>query len=208
MDPREYDPAGEVYIVGDTFNRNDAGVRMEFRLSPRSRLAFDGGYNVVRWDKSHIAGAPLFVDYGEMKGSVAFERDISEVTTGFASFTYGNTVSDVPFRPQFDALGHFRRYQFELGARTQVSETSGMAFRVGYERDVFKYAPEVNDFSSLIAEMRFRRAFRLSAPRESGPSSSSADAASVARASASVAEIPARSRWAVNAFRTPRRDVS
>lgn len=159
LDPREFDPAGEVYIVGDTFNRNDAGVRAEFLLNPRSRLAFDGGYNLVRWDKDHIAGAPLFVDYEELKGSVAFERDLSEETTGFLSFTYSNTVSDVPFRPQFDALGHFRRYQFELGARTQMSETSGMAFRLGYERDFFKYAPEVNDFSSLIFDYRFRRAF-------------------------------------------------
>ncbi|HYG79941.1 MAG TPA: hypothetical protein VD861_06115, partial [Pyrinomonadaceae bacterium] len=158
-DPREFDPAGEVYIVGDTFNRNDAGVRLEFVLSPRSRLAFDGGYNLVRWSKDRIAGAPLFLDYEELKGTVAYERDISEVTTGFASFTYANTVSDVPFRPQFDALGHFRRYQFELGARTQVSETGGMAVRVGYERDVFKYAHEVNDFSSLIFDYRFRRAF-------------------------------------------------
>ena len=159
-DPREFDPAGEVYIVGDTFNRNDLGVRAEVTLNPRSRLAFDGGYNVVRWDKSHIAAAPLFVDYEELKAGVAFERDISEDTTGFVSFTYGNTVSDVPFRPQFDALGHFRRYQFEIGARTQVSETSGMGFKVGYERDVFKYAPEVNDFSSLIFDYRFRRTFR------------------------------------------------
>ncbi len=159
-DPREFDPAGEVYIVGDTFNRNDAGLRAEFILNPRSRLAFDGGYNLVRWSKDHIAGAPLFVDYGEFKTGVSFERDISEETTGFASFTYGNTVSDVPFRPQFDALGHFQRYQFELGARTQVTETSGMAFKFGYERDVFKYAPEVNDFSSLIFDMRFRRTFR------------------------------------------------
>ncbi|HJU53853.1 MAG TPA: hypothetical protein VJ715_04750 [Pyrinomonadaceae bacterium] len=159
LDPREFDPAGEVYIVGDTFNRNDAGVRAEFLLNPRSRLAFEGGYNLVRWSKDHIAGAPLFVDYEELKGGIAFERDISEVTTGFVSFNYANTVSDVPFRPQFDALGHFRRYQFELGARTQVSETSGMAFRLGYERDVFKYAPEVNNFSSLIFDYRFRRAF-------------------------------------------------
>lgn len=159
-DPREYDPAGEVYIVGDTFNRNDVGVRAEVALNPRSRLAFDGGYNVVRWDKSHIAAAPLFVDYEELKAGVAFERDISEDTTGFVSFTYGNTVSDVPFRPQFDALGHFRRYQFEIGARTQIAETSGMAFKIGYERDVFKYAPEVNNFSSLIFDYRFRRTFR------------------------------------------------
>lgn len=158
-DPREFDPAGEVYIVGDTFNRNDAGVRAEFLLNSRSRLAFDGGYNLVRWSKDHIAAAPLFVDYEELRGGVAYERDISEETTGFLSFNYTNTVSDVPFRPQFDALGHFQRYQFEFGARTQVSETSGMAFWVGYERDKFKYAPEVNDFSSLIAEMRFRRAF-------------------------------------------------
>jgi hypothetical protein len=159
-DPREFDPAGEVYIVGDTFNRNDAGLRAEVTLNPRSRLAFDGGYNLVRWSKDHIAGAPLFVDYGEFKAGVAFERDISEETTGFASFTYGNTVSDVPFRPQFDALGRFQRYQFEIGARTQVTESSGMAFKFGYERDVFKYAPEVNDFSSLIFDMRFRRTFR------------------------------------------------
>ncbi|HKC64947.1 MAG TPA: hypothetical protein VKB86_14990, partial [Pyrinomonadaceae bacterium] len=42
LDPREYDPAGEVYIVGDTFNRDDVGLRAEYKIGLRSRLAFDG----------------------------------------------------------------------------------------------------------------------------------------------------------------------
>jgi hypothetical protein len=157
LDPREYDPAGEVYIVGDTFNRNDAGLRAEYQLNDRSRLALDGGYNIVRWSEDHIAGAPLFIDYDELTGGITYERDVSEETTAFIGFNYGSGLSDAPLRPQFDGLSNFRRYQFEVGARTQVTETSGMAFRVGYERSVFRNAPTANDFGGLVFDLRFRR---------------------------------------------------
>jgi hypothetical protein len=157
LDPREYDPAGEVYIVGDTFNRNDAGARAEYQLNDRSRLALDGGYNIVRWSKDHIAGAPLFIDYGELSGGISYERDVSEETTAFLSFTFNNNISDAPLRPQFDGLNNFHRYLYEIGARTQVTETAGLAFRVGYERSVFRNAPTANDFSGLVFDLRFRR---------------------------------------------------
>jgi hypothetical protein len=157
LDPREYDPAGEVYIFGDTFNRNDAGFRAEYQLSERSRLALDGGYNIVRWSKDHIAGAPLFIDYDELAGGITYERDVSEDTTAIIGFTFGNSLSEAPFRPQFDGLSNFRRYLFEIGGRTQVTETSGMAFRVGYERNIFRNAPDANDFSGLVFDLRFRR---------------------------------------------------
>jgi hypothetical protein len=157
LDPREYDPAGEVYIVGDTFNRNDAGFRAEYQLNERSRLALDGGYNIVRWSKDHIAGAPLFIDYDELTGGITYERDISEETTAVIGFTFGNSLSDAPLRPQFDGLNNFRRYVFDIGGRTQVSDTSGMAFRVGYERNIFRNAPAANDFSGLVFDLRFRR---------------------------------------------------
>ncbi|HEX8846662.1 MAG TPA: hypothetical protein VF791_18600 [Pyrinomonadaceae bacterium] len=157
LDPREYDPAGEVYIVGDTFNRNDAAIRVEYQLGARSRLALDGGYNLVRWSEDHIAGAPLFIDYDEASTGGTFERDISEETTAFATFTFTSGVSGVPLRPQFDNLHNYRRYDFELGARTQVTETSGLAFKAGFERLYFLNAREGNDFSGLVFDLRFRR---------------------------------------------------
>jgi hypothetical protein len=157
LDPREYDPAGEVYIVGDTFNRNDAGLRAEYQLTDRSSLAFDAGYNIVRWSEDHINAAPLFIDYDELSGGVSYNRDISEETSATIAFTFSNGLSDAPLRPQFDGLNNFRRYAFEIGGRTQVSETSGMAFKVGYELNDFRNAPEANDFSGLIFDLRFRR---------------------------------------------------
>lgn len=157
MDPREYDPAGEVYIVGDTFNRNDAGVRAEYQLNGRSSLALDGAYNIVRWSKDRIAGAPLFIDYDELSGGITYNREISEETIASIGFSFGNSLSHAPFRPQFDGLNNFRRYVIEVGARTQVTETSGAAFRVGYERDDFRNAPAGNDYSGLVFDLRFKR---------------------------------------------------
>jgi hypothetical protein len=157
LDPREFDPAGEVYIAGDTFNRNDAGLRFEYKFGERNRLAVDGDYNIVRWSKDHIAGAPLFINYDEASSGVTFEHDVSEETTALASFTYtGGTGSD-PVRPRFNDLNDFRRYVFELGARTQVAETSGMALKVGYERSTFRNAPKANDYSGLVFDLRFKR---------------------------------------------------
>jgi hypothetical protein len=157
LDPREYDPAGEVYIVGDTFNRNDVGLRLEYKLGQRNRLALDGDYNIVRWSKDHIAAAPLFLNYDEASSAVTFEHDISEETTALAKFTYTSGVSTVPLRPQFSDLNDYRRYVLEFGARTQVNETSGAAFKVGYERSIFRNAPDANDYSGLVFDLRFRR---------------------------------------------------
>ncbi len=157
FDLREIDPAGEVYIFGDTFNRNDAGVRAEYQLNERSRLAIDGAYNIVRWSEDHINGAPLFIDYDDLAGGIAYERDISEETTAVISFTFSSGLTDAPLRPQFDGLGNNRRYLFEIGGRTRVNETSGMAFRVGYERDDYRNAPNANQFSGLTFDFRFRR---------------------------------------------------
>lgn len=157
MDPREYDPAGEVYIVGDTFNRNDVGLRMEYKIGARNRVALDGDYNIVRWSKDHIASAPLFINYDEASSGVTFEHDVSEETTALASFTFTSGVSSVPLRPRFTDLNDFRRYVFELGARTQVTETSGMAVKVGFERSIFRNAPDANDYSGLVFDLRFRR---------------------------------------------------
>lgn len=172
LDPREYDPAGEVYIVGDTFNRNDTGLRMEYKIGERNRIALDGDYNIVRWSKDHIASAPLFINYDEASSGITFEHDVSEETTALASFTYTSGVSSVPLRPRFADLNDFRRYVFELGARTQVTETSGMALKVGYERSVFRNAPDANDYSGLVFDLRFQRdltpstKFELSALRK------------------------------------------
>ncbi|HEV7844003.1 MAG TPA: hypothetical protein VGO69_09930, partial [Pyrinomonadaceae bacterium] len=88
LDPREFDPAGEVYIVGDTFTRNDGAVRAEFLLSPRSRLALGTGYNIVQWDDDHIQGAPLFINYNELYSDVTYERDLSESTTALVSASF------------------------------------------------------------------------------------------------------------------------
>jgi hypothetical protein len=156
LDPREYDPAGEVYIVGDTFTRNDGAARLEFLTSERGRIAFDLGYNLVRWSEDHIASsAPLFINYGDLSSAISFERDISEATSATATFSFSNAVSSAPLRPQFDGLNDRQRYALEFGARHQVTETSGLAFRVGYERDLFRHAPSANNFSGLVFDVRF-----------------------------------------------------
>ena len=157
LDPREYDPAGEVYIVGDTFNRNDAALRVEYKLNDRNRVALDGGYNLVRWSDSHIAAAPEFINYDEAIAGGTFERDISPATTLLATFTFTNGVSSVPLRPQFNDLNDYHRYDIEVGARAQVTDTSGAALRIGFERSVFLNAPEQNDFSGLVFDLRYRR---------------------------------------------------
>ncbi|MDT4969798.1 MAG: hypothetical protein QOJ64_4535 [Acidobacteriota bacterium] len=156
FDPREYDPAGEVYIVGDTFNRNDGGLRVEYKLSDRNRIALDGAYNMVRWSDDHIAGAPLFINYDELSPGIAFERDISEDTTALVNFSFTNTLSSVPLRPQFDGLNDSQRYVFEIGLRKRMSESGGLAAKVGYERNVFRNAPTANDFDGLVFDLRFR----------------------------------------------------
>jgi hypothetical protein len=157
LDSREYDPAGEVYIIGDTFNRNDVGLRLVYDLNARNRLALDGDYNIVRWDKSQIAGAPLFLDYDEALSGFTFEHDVSEETTALVTFNYTSGVSSVPFRPQFTGLSDFRRYVIEVGTRVKVSETSGAALMIGYERSDFRHAPGANDFGGLVFDLRFRR---------------------------------------------------
>jgi len=159
LDPREYDPAGEVYIVGDTFNRDDVALRAEYKIGQRSRLAFDGDYNLVRWDTSKIAVAPLFINYTEASSGGTFERDISEDTTLLATFTFTNGVSSAPLRPRFNGLNDFHRYDIEVGGRVRVSEASGATFKVGFERDIFRNAPRANNFSGLIFDLRFRRDF-------------------------------------------------
>lgn len=157
LDPREFDPAGEVYIVGDTFNRNDIGLRFMFDLNERNRLAIDGGYNIVRWDTDQIAGAPLFLDYDEASSGFTFEHDVSEETTVLGNFTYSYGNSSIPFRPQFNGLSDVRRYDVEGGVRVRVSETSGASLMIGYEHDGFRNAPLGNDFDGLVFNLRFRR---------------------------------------------------
>ena len=159
LDPREYDPAGEVYIVGDTFWRNDGALRLEFLLSPRSRLAVGTGYNIVRWDDDYIASAPQFIEYDELYTNVGYERDISESTTATVNASFANTNSTDPLRPQFDGLSDHYRYRLEIGARTQISETNGFAFRVGYERTDFRFAPTQNDYNTLVFDLLYRRDF-------------------------------------------------
>ncbi len=155
LDPREYDPAGEVYIVGDTFTRNDGAVRLEYLATPRGRIAFDLGYNLNRWSEGHIANAPLFINYDDLSAGVAYERDISESTTGIVSFSFANANTTAPLRPQFDGLNDRQRFALELGARHQVTETSGLALRVGFERSLFRHAPSANNFSGLVFDLRF-----------------------------------------------------
>jgi hypothetical protein len=156
LDPREFDPAGEVYIVGDTFTRNDGAARFEFLTSERGRIAFDVGYNLVRWSEDHIASpAPLFINYGDLSSAISFERDISETTSASATFSFSNAITSAPLRPQFDGLNDRQRYALEFGARHQVTETSGLAFRIGYERDLFRHAPSANNYSGLVFDVRF-----------------------------------------------------
>lgn len=156
LDPREYDPAGEVYIVGDTFTRNDAALRLEFGVNSRNRIAADIGYNIVDWSDNRIAAAPLFINYDELTWGATFEHDFSEQTVGLAQFSTTYTNSTAPLRPQFNGLSNGRRYDFELGLRTQMSATSGLAVRAGYERSLFHNAPGGNDFSGLIFDLTFR----------------------------------------------------
>jgi hypothetical protein len=157
LDPREFDPAGEVYIVGDTFTRNDGAVRAELLLSPRSRLALGTGYNIVQWDDDHIQGAPLFINYNELYSDVTYERDLSESTTALVSASFTDTNSTAPLRPQFNRLSANYRYQFQVGARMQITETNGLAFRAGYERSDFRHAPTANDYNTLIFDLLYRR---------------------------------------------------
>lgn len=157
LDPREFDPAGEVYIVGDTFMRNDGALRAEFLLDPRSRLAVGVGYNIVDWDEDYIQGAPLSINYGELYTDLSYERDISESTTALASFSFSNTNSTAPLRPQFNGLNAHYRYQFQVGARMQITETNGLAVRAGYERTDFRNAPTANDYNTLIFDLLYRR---------------------------------------------------
>jgi hypothetical protein len=156
LDSREFDPAGEVYIVGDTFNRDNFGARFDYSFGQRSRLGLDLGYNTVRWSKSHIASAPLFIDYDDVTAALTYERDISEQTTGFVSFGFTNTKSFAPLRPQFNGLNDNRIYAVEIGARTQVTETSGVVMRIGYERNDYRHAPDPNNFRGLIFDLLFR----------------------------------------------------
>ncbi|HEX8493106.1 MAG TPA: hypothetical protein VF658_09715 [Pyrinomonadaceae bacterium] len=156
LDPREYDPAGEVYIVGDTFTRNDFGARFDFSFGQRSRIGLDLGSNIVRWSRSRIADEPLFIDYNDIKGALSLERDISEQTTATASFSVSDTNSFAPLRPQFNGLNDNRCYAFEIGGRTQVTETSGMALRVGYQHSDFRNAPDQNNFRGLIFNLLYR----------------------------------------------------
>ena len=156
LDPREFDPAGEVYIVGDTFMRNDFDARFDFSFGQRSRLGLDLGSNIVRWSRSHIENAPLFIDYDEILAALSYERDISEETTAVASFTFTKTDSFAPLRPQFNGLNDNRSYAFEIGGRTRVTETSGVALRVGYERSDYRNAPDPNNFRGLIFDLLYR----------------------------------------------------
>jgi hypothetical protein len=156
LDPREYDPAGEVYIVGDTFNRNDFSARFDFSFGQRSRIGVESGSNIVRWSRSHIDGAALFVDYDEIKAALSYERDISEATTATVSFNFTDTEARAPLRPQFSGLNNNRRYAIEIGGRTQVTETSGVAMRVGYESSDYRNAPDQNNFRGLIFDLLYR----------------------------------------------------
>ncbi len=159
-DPREYDPAGEVYIVGDTFTRNDVASRIEVSFNDRTRLAFDGGYNLVRWGDRFISNAPLFLDYGILSSSLTGERDISPETTLLASIFLDKTNTFVSTRPQFAGFNDNYRYGFLVGGRSQTSESGGMAVRVGYEQTEFRHAPKANNLRTLIFDMAYRLNFQ------------------------------------------------
>lgn len=160
LDPREYDPAGEVYIVGDTFTRNDVGARMEFSFNDRTRMAFDVGYNLVRWGDRFINGAPLFLDYDTLSSSITGERDISPDTTLLATAFFDNTNTFVSTRPQFTGFNDNYRYGFMVGGRSQTNETGGLAMRVGYEQSEYRHAPKANNLRTLIFDMAYRLNFR------------------------------------------------
>jgi hypothetical protein len=166
LDPREYDPAGEVYIVGDTFTRNDVGSRLEFSFSDRTRLAFDGGYNMVRWGDRFISRAPLFLDYDVLSSAVTLERDISSETTLLGTVFFDNTNTFVSKRPQFTGFNDNYRYGFLLGGRSQTSETGGLAMRVGYEQSEYRHAPRANNLRTMIFDLAYRLNFRQNSSLE------------------------------------------
>lgn len=160
LDPREYDPAGEVYIVGDTFTRNDVGTRLEFSFTDRTRLAFDVGYNLVRWGDRFINSAPLFLDYDVLSSSATVERDVTSETTLLGSVFFDNTNSFVSTRPQFTGFNDNYRYGFLVGGRSQTSETGGLALRVGYEQSEYRHAPRANNLRTMIFDLAYRLNFR------------------------------------------------
>ncbi|HEX8136591.1 MAG TPA: hypothetical protein VF544_03280 [Pyrinomonadaceae bacterium] len=166
LDPQEYDPAGEVYIVGDTFTRNDAGARFEFALNDRTRMDFDLGYNIVRWDDRYIASAPLFLDYDILSSAMTVERDISPETTLLGSVFFDNTNTFVSKRPQFAGFNDNYRYGFLLGGRSQTSEAGGINMRVGYEQSEYRHAPKNNNLRTLIFDMAYRLNFRQNSSLE------------------------------------------
>lgn len=166
LDPREYDPAGEVYIVGDTFTRNDVASRIEFSFNERTRLAFDSGYNMVRWGDRFISNAPLFLDYDILSSSLTGERDISPETTLLASIFFDNTNGFVSTRPQFKGFHDSYRYGFLIGGRSQTSETGGIAMRVGFEQSEYYHAPRANNLRTLIFDMAYRLNFKQNASLE------------------------------------------
>lgn len=166
LDPREYDPAGEVYIVGDTFTRNDVGSRLEFSFSERTRLAFDVGYNLVRWGDRFINSAPLFLDYDVVSSAATLERDISSETTLLGTVFFDNTNTFVSTRPQFTGFNDNYRYGFLVGGRSQTSETGGLAMRVGYEQSEYRHAPRANNLRTMIFDLAYRLNFRQNSSLE------------------------------------------
>ncbi|HEX8141945.1 MAG TPA: hypothetical protein VF553_05075 [Pyrinomonadaceae bacterium] len=160
LDPREYDPSGEVYIVGDTFTRNDAGTRLELAINDRTRVDFDLGYNIVRWGNRFIANAPLFLDYDILSSAITLERDISPETTLLGTAFFDNTNTFVSLRPQFNGFNDNYRYGFMVGGRSQTSEAGGIALRVGYEQSEFRHAPKNNNLRTLIFDLAYRLNFR------------------------------------------------
>jgi hypothetical protein len=166
LDPQEYDPAGEVYIVGDTFTRNDAGARLEVAFNDRTRVDFDLGYNIVRWTDRYIASAPLFLDYDILSSAVTVERDISPETTLLGSVFFNNTNTFVSKRPQFTGFNDNYRYGFLVGGRSQTSEAGGINMRVGYEQSEYRHAPKNNNLRTLIFDMAYKLNFRQNSSLE------------------------------------------
>jgi hypothetical protein len=160
LDPQEYDPAGEVYIVGDTFTRNDVATRLEFAANDRTRVNFDLGYNIVRWADRFIASAPLFLDYDILSSAATVERDISPETTLLGSVFFDNTNTFVSKRPQFTGFNDNYRYGFYVGGRSQTSEAGGINMRVGYEQSEYRHAPKNNNLRTLIFDVAYRLNFR------------------------------------------------
>ncbi|HYY59541.1 MAG TPA: hypothetical protein VE842_19590, partial [Pyrinomonadaceae bacterium] len=166
LDPSEYDPAGETYIVGDTFTRNDVATRLQFEMNDRTRMNFDLGYNVVRWGDRYIANAPLSLDYDILSSAMSVERDISPETTLLGSIFFDSTNTFVSLRPQFSGFNDNYRYGFMVGGRSQTSEAGGIAMRVGYEQSEYRHAPSANNLRTLIFDMAYRLNFRQNSSLE------------------------------------------